>query len=354
MNGSNDSLEKCLVPETATIMDAMKAMTAGGKKIAVVVNEKRQLQGVVTDGDIRRGLLKGINMNAPVTEIMVCNPVVAKKDTAQSNLLELFRTKEVQQIPILTDNNIVHSVISIEELITLETVNQNAVILMVGGLGSRLGELTSNCPKPLLKIGEKPILESIIENFKTHGFKNFFLAVNYRSEMIESYFGNGSKLNVHIEYLREKERMGTAGALSLFEPINDLPVIVMNGDLMTHVNFNSLLQSHIEKNAEASVCVRQYDLQIPFGVVQADDFKINRIEEKPIKSFLVNAGIYVLNKSALNLVPENSYFDMPSLLDKMLTLKQNVCAFPIHEYWLDIGRKDDFEQASNDFLKKLK
>ena len=225
---------------------------------------------------------------------------------------------------------------------------------MVGGLGSRLGELTANCPKPLLKIGEKPILESIIDNFKIHGFKNFFLAVNYRSEMIESHFGDGSDFGVNIQYIREKERMGTSGSLTLFQPINDLPIFVMNGDLLTHVNFSSLLKHHNDEKFDASTCVRQYDHQIPFGVVELDGLKISKIQEKPIKSFMVNAGIYVLNQSALRLIPENSYFDMPSLLEKMLQSGNKVGAFPIHEYWLDIGRKDDFEQAELDYIKQTK
>ncbi len=354
MKSPTDSLEKCLVTTNASIADAMNAMNIGGKKIAVVANEKRQLLGVITDGDIRRGLLTGIPITALVTEIMSRNPVTAPKESSKAHLLELLRSKGIQQIPLLVDNNVVYGVISIEDLISVEQNNENAVILMVGGLGSRLGELTANCPKPLLKVGEKPILESIIENFKNHGFKNFFLSVNYRSDMIESYFGDGSKFGVNIQYIREKERMGTAGSLSLFEPINDLPVFVMNGDLMTQVNFSSLLQSHVDKKFDASICVRQYDYQIPFGVVDVDNFKVSKIEEKPVKSYLINAGIYVLNQSIIKLVPENSYYDMPTLLEKMLELDRNIGAFPIHEYWLDIGRKDDFERAAIDFTKNTK
>jgi len=348
-----NSTERCLIPEDAIILDALKVINEGSKRIAIIVNQRNQLLGVITDGDVRRGLLQGISLNSSVQDIMVKKPTSAAVGTDPLDLIELMQKKAVQQIPLVDKENIVHSVHTLIELTHREVEHDNAVILMVGGLGTRLGELTARCPKPMLNVGGKPILEAIVDNFRHHGFKNFFFAVNYKSEMIEDHFGDGTKWGIHISYLREKERLGTAGSLSLFKPINDLPIVVMNGDLLTQVNFTSLIKHHNDKKLDACSCIRNYDFQIPFGVVEIDGFKITKIEEKPLKSFLVSAGIYVLSPEALAFVPSGSYFDMPSLLEKMLQENKSVGAFPIHEYWLDIGRKDDFEQAAQDY-KQIK
>jgi NDP-sugar pyrophosphorylase family protein len=228
---------------------------------------------------------------------------------------------------------------------------ENWVVLMAGGLGTRLAPLTDNCPKPLLKVGNKPILETIIENFISHGFKRFYLSVNYKAEMIEEYFGDGSRWGAEIRYLREDKKMGTAGALGLIpEPLTQ-PFLVMNGDLLTKVNFSQLLNFHQEQNAHATMCVREYDFQVPYGVVSVDKHRIKSIEEKPVHRFFVNAGIYVLDPEAVSLIPADMPYDMTSLFEQMTANEREVIAFPVREYWLDIGHRDDFERAAGDFAR---
>ena len=225
----------------------------------------------------------------------------------------------------------------------------NKVILMVGGLGTRLRPLTEDTPKPLLKVGGKPILETIIENFKKYGFKNFVFCVNYKAHMIEEYFGNGKKFGVNIEYVYEKERMGTAGALSLLNKVPNEPFFVMNGDLLTNINFEDMLRFHLEHNAIATMGVREYEYQVPFGVVNVKNEKILSIDEKPIHKFFVSAGVYILDSSCINMIPKDKFYDMPTLFDDILKYNDNIVSFPIREYWLDIGRLDEYEKANVEY-----
>ena len=224
---------------------------------------------------------------------------------------------------------------------------------MAGGLGSRLESLTSDCPKPMLKVGGKPILETIIETFKEHGFYKFVLAVNYKSEIIKDYFKDGSSLDIQISYIDEKNRMGTAGALSLYHD-NSLPLIVMNGDLLTKINFSDLVNFHIKSKNAATMCLRQYEHQIPFGVVITEQDKVLRIEEKPICRYFVNGGIYVLNPDQLIHIPENMYYDMPTLFEKLIASNEKIGAYTFYEYWIDVGRLDDYERAHSDFVEIFK
>lgn len=220
---------------------------------------------------------------------------------------------------------------------------------MAGGLGRRLQPLTNECPKPLLKVGGKPILEIILENFVEQGFNRFHIAVNYKAEMIESYFGNGSRWGIDLSYLREHERMGTAGALSLLPGGLTQPLIVMNGDLLTRINFRQLLSFHAEHHAQATMCVRDYDFQIPYGVVKIEKHRLTGIEEKPVHHCFVSAGIYVLQPDVISLIPRNTFFDMPDLFAEMIRQQKETAVFPIREYWLDIGRMDDFERAVGEY-----
>jgi NDP-sugar pyrophosphorylase family protein len=228
---------------------------------------------------------------------------------------------------------------------------ENRVVLMVGGKGSRLRPLTDDCPKPMLNVGNKPLLETILENFIEYGFYKFFLSVNYKSEMIEDYFGDGAKWDVNIQYLRENESLGTAGALSLLPEKPKLPLIVMNGDLLTKINFQQLMEFHDEQEANATMCVRKYDLQVPYGVVTMDleNQEIRKISEKPVHSFFVNAGVYVLQPEMLSFIPDQKYYDMPSLFEHLIEKKYVTGAFPIHEYWLDIGQRDDLIRANGEY-----
>ena len=204
----------------------------------------------------------------------------------------------------------------------------------------------------MLKVGGRPILHTIIEKMRDYGFNNFFISVNYKAEMIENYFQDGTPLNVKISYIKETERMGTAGSLSLLQLQNDEPVVVINGDVLTKVNFSELLENHQKHNYQATMCVRKFDFQVPYGVIQTDGDFLSSIEEKPKQSFFVNAGIYVINREMISVIPKSGYFDMPSLFNKVLeNQKKSIGVFPVHEYWLDVGLKDEFERAQFEFLK---
>ncbi len=222
----------------------------------------------------------------------------------------------------------------------------NPVILMAGGLGSRLKPLTDECPKPMLSIGGRPILETILMNFIEHGFHQFYIAVNYKSDVITRYFGDGQRYGVEIQYLYESERMGTVGALSLLPEIPKMPFFVMNSDLLTSVNFTQMLAFHEENKSIATMGIRKHYHQIPYGVLNLDQHRITRLIEKPIEDYFVNAGIYILSPNALDFMPKNCFYDMPDLFNSMIRENQTTCAFPLRDYWLDIGKIEDFERAN--------
>jgi NDP-sugar pyrophosphorylase family protein len=226
---------------------------------------------------------------------------------------------------------------------------RNTVVVMAGGLGTRLDPLTKDLPKPLLKVGSKPILETILSNFRGYGFAEFFLSVNYKAEMVKSYFGDGTRWGIRIRYLEESVPLGTAGSLSLLPERPTLPLVVMNGDLVTQVNFQHMLDFHREHAAVATMGVREYDMQVPFGVVRLEESRIVAIEEKPVHRFFVNAGIYVLEPDALDYVPRGEYFDMTTLFERLAKEGMPTSAFPIREYWLDVGRPDDLERAQIEY-----
>jgi len=339
---------KCLIAPSASILETIKLIDNSTLQIAVVVNSQKRLLGTVTDGDIRRAILQGITLEKPVEMIMNPSPTVASEHQKKYSILAKMKANSLQQIPIVNTKGIIVGMEILKDLIYSST-KPNSVILMVGGLGTRLSPLTNNCPKPLLKIGSKPILETILENFIEYGFENFYLAVNYKAEMIKKYFGDGTKFGVDIQYIHEEKPMGTAGALSLLTKRPTEPILVMNGDLLTKVNFQHLLDFHIEHQSKATMCVREYNYQIPYGVIEVDKGQVTKIKEKPIISAFVNAGIYVLDPEALDLIPQETFFDMPELFEKIIAQRIRTAAFPIREYWLDIGQRDDFEKAKDEF-----
>lgn len=330
------------------IIQAIQIIDNGGMQIGLVVNQNNRLLGTVTDGDIRRGILKGIPMDEPVQLIMNPKPTVARIDDDKEDILAKMKIKRLHQIPVVDQKRCLVSVETLDNLIQTEQ-RDNWVVLMAGGLGSRLRPLTDQCPKPLLKVGGKPILETIIESFLQHGFCRFYISVNYKANMIEEYFGDGSQWGADIRYIREDRRMGTAGALGLLPEKPSQPILIMNGDLLTKVNFQHLLDFHIENKAKATMCVREYNYQVPYGVVKVDKQHLIEIIEKPVQRFFVNAGIYVLDPKVLKIIPKNEYFDMPSLFSELNKTKHETCVFPVREYWIDIGQKIDFEKANGEF-----
>ena len=332
----------------ATIIDAMTVIDRGALRVALVVDEQYRLLGVVTDGDIRRGLLSKIDLNASVAKVMCNSPFVANVGDSQEKIFSLMNAKTIEHIPVVDDLGVLVGLKTLRELARPRT-RDNWVVLMAGGLGSRLGPLTKECPKPLLKVGAKPILELILESYIAHGYNNFFFSVNYKKEMIQDYFGDGSNWGVRIRYLEEKGRLGTAGSLALLPETPKEPFFVMNGDLLTRINFNDILNFHQEHQSKATLCVRKVEQTIPYGVVQTDRHQLLTIEEKPTQSYFVNAGIYLLDPQVLPYLSGVSNFDMPDLFQRIIAGGHETAAFPFLDYWLDIGRRGDFHQACQDY-----
>jgi len=331
-----------------TIREALKIIDQGAMKIAIVLDENEKLIGTISDGDIRRGLLKGVSLEDSVEDIFFKHPTVAKINDTKEHLLKIALEKKIQQILIVDQDNTVVGIKEIEELIR-PVIKPNKVVLMVGGLGTRLKPLTDQIPKPMLKVGNKPILQTIVEKFAEYGFVNIVMCVNYKSHIIEDCFGDGSAFGLNIEYILEEQRMGTAGALSLLTSIPSEPFFVMNGDLLTNVNFEHFLDYHNSQNAMATMGVREYDFQVPYGVVNIHNGKITTIVEKPVHKFFVSAGIYILDPKVIEMIPKDEFYDMPTLFEKIIVQDENAVSFPIHEYWLDIGRMEEFEKANNEY-----
>jgi dTDP-glucose pyrophosphorylase/predicted transcriptional regulator len=339
-----------LISPDTTIMKAIEIIDAGSLQIALVVDDSNKLIGTVSDGDVRRAILRGTSLNRPVSEIMFTEPTVASSKESRDEIMTTMRMKQLRQIPLVDKDGCVVGLDLWDDLINLQE-RENIVVLMAGGLGTRLGELTRDCPKPLLRVGNKPVLETILENCIEYGFKRFYISVNYKADMFKEYFGDGSRWGVEIRYIEEKKRLGTAGALGLLPEVLTLPLLVMNADVLTKINFKHLLEFHEENKTVATMCVREYEFQVPFGVVELENHRLKSILEKPVHQFFVNAGIYVLNQEAVSMVPHNDYFDMTTLFDRLLHQHLETAAFPIHEYWLDIGRKGDLERANGDYAE---
>ncbi len=341
------SAKKLTVWPDATIRQALEAIDTGNMQIALVV-EDNLLLGTITDGDIRRGFLKGKGLDDPIDGLYNPNPVKGYLSQPKEDLVQLALARGVKQLPMVDDSGRLVGIEIVDDYLRV-TEKPNAIVLMAGGLGTRLRPLTVDTPKPMLTVGSKPILETIIESFSRYGFRNFYLSVNYQAEKIRDYFGNGSKQGVRIGYLNEKNRLGTAGALGMLPKDIDAPIIVMNGDLLTNVNFDHLLNYHMLAGASATMCVREYEFQVPYGVVHTEGATIQAIVEKPTHQYYVNAGIYVLNPSVLDIIPSGQFFDMPQLFQNLIHAKQKICSFPIREYWMDIGQPRDFEKANSDY-----
>ncbi|WP_373072016.1 nucleotidyltransferase family protein [Sulfurimonas sp.] len=337
------------VHKEQSIKEALEVIDKGAIRIAIVLDEKDKVVGTLTDGDIRRGLLSGLSLDSTIDNLYFKEPTLANVNDSKELIVQKAISKQIYQIPIVDDEG---KLVKIEELANLLKTNtrSNKVVLMAGGLGTRLRPLTEDIPKPLLKVGNKPILETIIENFAKYGFVNIVISVNYKADMIKEYFGDGSKFGVNIEYIEETKRLGTAGALSLIKDRPQEPFFVMNADLLTNVNFTHLLDFHTYENSVATMCVREYDYQVPYGVIETDGSNITSIKEKPVQKFFVNAGIYALSPQVFEYIPKNEFYDMPTLFEDIIKEKLKTISFPVHEYWLDIGRMSDFEQAQSEYF----
>lgn len=340
--------KKILILPNMKIYEAIEIIDRNSLQIAVVANEDGILMGTVTDGDVRRGILKGVTLCSPVSQIMNPHPVTIPQLNDRKSILNILKANKVRHLPVVDEARHVIGIECLDELLA-ESRSDNWVVVMAGGLGKRLEPLTSDCPKPMLKIGEKPVLETTLEQFIRQGFSRFCFSVNYKSEQITDYFGDGSRWGAQIHYIHETNRMGTAGSLSLFPFETNEPILIINGDILTKLSFEQLVGFHLEHQAKATIAVATYDYQVPYGVVKANRDRLVGFEEKPVYASFISGGIYVLNPEVLNLIPQNSYFDMNSLFEAMLQNNEPVCIFPIREYWIDIGGIKDFHQASKDF-----
>ena len=340
-------IDEIKINQNASIKQALKVIDKGAIKVAVVLSDDGLLLGMLSDGDIRRALLKGMSLDDSITSIINKHPVVANINDTKERILELANEKKLHQIPIISNGKLI-GIQDIREFLAPKN-KPNKVILMVGGLGTRLRPLTNDVPKPMLDVGNKPILHTIVENFAKYGYTDIIMCVNYKSEIIKEYFGNGDKFGVKIEYVLENQRMGTAGALSLLQKRPKDDFFVMNGDLLTNVNFEYLHEYHKDSNALASICIRKYEMQVPYGVVNVRANKVTSIEEKPTQSFFVSAGIYMFSPIVLDFIPKGVFYDMPTLFGELL--KQGFAVYPffIREYWLDIGKMDEYRRANDEY-----
>ena len=342
------SWREAVVGTEASVSEAIAAIERGSLQIALVLDSEGRLGGIVTDGDIRRGLLRGIALTGKAAEVMNRNPKCAPATLPREERLQLMRQHSIRQLPILDAGGAVIGVETFDHL--LEAAQYaNPVLIMAGGLGERLGALTREVPKPMLNVGGRPLLETIIRMLVQQGFRNIFISVNYRAEMIREYFGDGSPFGANIEYIQENDRLGTAGALGLFDAPPDLPMIVTNGDILTTINYGALLEFHNATPAQATMAVREHKVHVPYGVVSTSEGFLQTIREKPTESWFVSAGIYVIGRSVFDHVERGVRIDMPAVLERVVSNRGRVAIYPIREYWLDIGRMEDFEQAHAEF-----
>jgi dTDP-glucose pyrophosphorylase len=342
------SWEQALVGPQTSLREALETIDRAGCQIALVVDTNRRLLGTLSDGDARRGLLRGLNLGDRVEVAMHKAPTCARAGETRHSILATMRRLGLHQIPVLDAAGRVVGLETVDDYLATPA-REHWVVIMAGGLGSRLEVLTRDTPKPMLKVGARPLLETIVRGYAEQGFRRFYIAVNYKSEQIEAHFGDGSALGVDIRYLREQTRLGTAGPLSMLPERPMLPVVVTNADLLTKEDYGRMVDRHVEADADATMAVRDYEMQVPFGVVRERDGRIEAIEEKPVQRFVVSAGMYVLSPQALDLVPRNEFFDMPSLFGAMVERGMRTRCHAIDGYWLDIGRPPDFERANMDF-----
>ena len=351
MSNSEDSLtieswEKTLLPINATLQQAISNLEETAFQIAIIATPDRILVGTLTDGDIRRGLLRGMSMDSSIEPIIYREPLVVPPRQERNSVLQLMKVNHVHQIPVVDDERRLVGLHLWNELVE-PCRRPNIMVIMVGGQGSRLRPYTENCPKPMLHVGGKPMLEHIIERAKGAGFQNFVLATHYLGKKIEEYFGNGDGWNVKIDYLHEESPLGTAGAIGLLDPKPDMPFLVTNGDILTDIHYDKLLDYHYLYSASATMAVSKYQWQHPFGVVHTDGVDIAGFEEKPISISYINAGIYVLSPNTLDALSRGEHCDMPTLFSRLQKISARTIVYPMHEPWLDVGQVESYTLAKN-------
>ncbi|MGV6851498.1 MAG: nucleotidyltransferase family protein [bacterium] len=344
-NQGTQQWHNAILSKTANLQQAIANLDAVAIQIILVLDKYGRLEGTVSDGDIRRGLLRGLSLEHPIESILHKDPLVVPDGLERHFVLQLMSANKIRQIPIIdADQRVIG--LHLWDQLSHQEQRPNSMIIMAGGKGTRLHPYTESCPKPMLEVAGKPMLEHIIERAKLEGFYHFILAIHYLGEIIETYFGDGSSFDVHIDYLREEAPLGTAGALSLLSQIPDQPCIVTNGDVITDIRYGELLDFHDRQHAAATMAVRIHEWQNPFGVVKMQGFNITGFEEKPCVRTHINAGIYALSPTALHTLDTGKYCDMPTLFERLYASSHKTVAYPMHEPWLDVGRPDDLIKAN--------
>lgn len=350
---ANYPLAKLFIGNNDLIRSVLVNIDQSGCGLALVVDSNHRLIGTVTDGDVRRAMLAAIDLEAPVSVLLALKidsqypePVTAKVGTGRDELLAMMQRYVLRQIPILDEDRIVVDLVLLNDLMAIDELPLQAVI-MAGGLGTRLRPLTKNLPKPMLPVGGKPLMERVIGQLREAGIRHINVTTHYMPEKIIEYFGDGRKFGVDLNYLHEEHPLGTGGALSLM-PLPQEPVLVINGDILTQVNFRAMYSFHREHKADLTLAVRPYEIQVPYGVIECDGPRVRRLQEKPQIEFMVNAGIYLLEPTVYQFIQPNTSFNMTDLIQRLLDASRMVVSFPVHEYWLDIGQHAEYIQAQGD------
>ncbi len=342
-------LEKYCIPTTCSLRDAMKHIDTHAEQFAVITDADGIVAGVITDGNIRRALIAGMSLEASVVEVMQRDFTACDKKLNASQALKLMEMQDFSHLPIVTPNRKLYAVWN-RKVLQSKTPLPNAVVIMAGGLGSRLGSLTQDTPKPMLLVGRRPILEIVLEAFRKRGFHKFYFSINYKAEIITNHFGDGSSYHCQIEYVHETKCLGTAGALSLL-PKQEHDILVANGDILTHVNPRHILEHHKIMQATGTMLAKRFSMQVPYGVLNTNESgELVDIQEKPSFDFCVSAGINVLSPKVLEYIPKDEFFDMPDLIKLLMHDEQKVQLFETEDYWLDVGQVPDYERAKTDFM----
>lgn len=341
-------LSDIIIAPDATIRSAMRMLDTGSQRIVLVCDQQNRLLGTVTDGDTRRALLRDSNMHDPISQVMNKTPLTVSATNNREQRLKLMKLHDLTAIPIVNDQ---------QQVVGLETLHQamqpeqhdNPVFIMAGGFGTRLQPLTDHCPKPMLRVGDKPMLEHLIIQFISHGFHNFYISTHYLPEIIRDYFGDGSRWNASIKYVHEDVPLGTGGALGLLpKPLSEMPLIMMNGDVLTKLNYAQLLRHHVENSFDATVCVREDEHRVPFGVIETEEDLIISMVEKPVYRYKINTGIYVINPEIVASVQVSQRIDLPNLLEQHRGRQKRIGTYTSYDYWLDIGQMKDYQKAQRD------
>jgi dTDP-glucose pyrophosphorylase len=349
----NETVKELFIPRTHTLHECIAVIDQTGKGIALVVDDEGRLAGTITDGDIRRAILAGVDLGLPVQTLLdqrretpYATPLTARVGTSDAQLLHMMTEMAVRHIPLVDEDGRIADLALLSELVKEYELPLRAIV-MAGGYGTRLRPLTEELPKPMLPVGSRPLLELIVEQLRLAGIRQVNVATHYKSDVIAEHFRDGSDFGIDIRYVKEDQPLGTAGALSLLEH-TDEPLLVMNGDILTRVDFRSMLNFHREHEADLTMAVKQYEFRVPYGVVETEGVRVRAISEKPLVRHFINAGIYLLSPNVCKMIPGGQVYHITDLINHLLDEGHTVVNFPIREYWLDIGKTDHYKQAQAD------